>query len=242
MRNSLMYVPCAALAATMLAGSPVQAASTIITGPGSYEVGATTVAEEPDLAGVVLADRLQPFTINGASGGVVTGFIQERVIRSDATGFLHFSHRVIIDMSSGFEPGSYLEWLDFDPVATGTPLVVGRRTDGLGSATSTIFDLAPSGMSRFDFNLIDLDGSSFSTQFHFWKSNATNFALTGQLRLSGDEFDTDGLASPISTPWYATYAPAPIPEPATWAMLLSGFAAVGWHLRRRKQKVKVAYA
>ena len=37
---------------------------------------------------------------------------------------------------------------------------------------------------------------------------------------------------------------APIPEPATWALLLMGFAAVGGALRssRRKQKISVTYA
>ncbi len=89
----------------------------------------------PDLAGTVIADRLQAFTINGSAGGVVTGSIQERVIRSDDTGFLHFYHRVFFDEISGFEPGSYVEWLNLNPVATGDPLAVGRRTDGVGSAT-----------------------------------------------------------------------------------------------------------
>ena len=34
----------------------------------------------------------------------------------------------------------------------------------------------------------------------------------------------------------------PIPEPATWAMMLMGFAGMGLVLRRRKQQTRVSYA
>jgi len=37
------------------------------------------------------------------------------------------------------------------------------------------------------------------------------------------------------------FAPA-VPEPATWAMLLIGFGALGMVVRRRKQQTRVAYA
>lgn len=35
---------------------------------------------------------------------------------------------------------------------------------------------------------------------------------------------------------------AAVPEPATWAMMLIGFGAIGFAMRRRKQNVKVRYA
>lgn len=222
-----------AFAAALGFAAPAHAASTPIGGPGSYGVGATTVVQEPDLAGLVIADRLQPFTINGAAGGLVTGTIQERVIRSDATGFLHFYHAVTLETISGFELGSYIEWLNFDPIATGSPLAVGRRPDGIGSPTSSSYDLAGTGQSRFDFNLLDLDpaNSGFTTQFHYLKTNATNYALTGQLQVSGFEFigfDAEGIESE----WLPTWAPAAIPEPQTWAMMVLGFALAGAAMRR----------
>jgi hypothetical protein len=224
-----------ASAAAIALAAPAYAASTIIAGPGNYGVGATTAAEEPDLAGTVLEDRLQPFTINGADGGVVTGVIQERVVRSDLTGFLHFYHRVTLETISGFDIGSYIEWLDFDPAATGDPLAVGRRTDGLGSPTSSSYDLAGGGQSRFDFNLLDLDpaNAGFSTQFHYVKTNATDYALTGQLRLSGFEFigfDAEGIASD----WLPTFAAVVVPEPRTWVIMVAGFGLAGAYARRRR--------
>jgi len=33
-----------------------------------------------------------------------------------------------------------------------------------------------------------------------------------------------------------------VPEPATWAMLLLGFGAIGFQIRRRRQQVRVQYA
>jgi hypothetical protein len=224
-----------------IATAPVQA-STILAGPGSYGVAATTAATEPDLAGVVLADRLQPFTINGSDGGIATGTIQERVVRSNDTGFLHFYSRVIFDTIAGFEPGSYIEWLDLDPAATGNPLAVGRRTDGLGTATPSNYDLAGTGQSRFDFNLIDLApaNAGFSTQFHYLKSDATNYALNGQLRLSGHEF-VGFDAHSLNTPWLSTWGPANgVPEAQSWAMMIAGFGAVGSALRSRRRAVAVA--
>lgn len=224
-----------------IATAPVQA-STIISGPGSYGAGATTAAAEPDLAGLVLEDRLQPFTINGSDGGLATGTIQERVVRSNDTGFLHFYSRVIFDTIAGFEPGSYVEWLDFDPAATGNPLAVGRRSDGLGNATSSNYDLAATGQSRFDFNLINLTpaNSGFSTQFHYLKSGATNYALNGQLRLSGFEFigfDANG----VNSGWLPTWGPAnAVPEPQSWAMMIAGFGFVGGMMRRRYAKPRLA--
>lgn len=232
----MRFTPILLVSAAVIAlAAPAHAASTIIAGPGSYGVGATTSAEEPDLAGVVLEDRLQPFTINGADGGLVTGVIQERVVRSDVTGFLHFYHRVTLETIEGFDIGSYIEWLDFDPTATGDPLAVGRRTDGLGSPTGSSYDLAATGQSRFDFNLLDLDpaNAGFSTQFHYVKTNATHYALTGQLRLSGFEFigfDAEG----ISSDWLPTFAAAVVPEPQGWALMIAGFGLAGAALRRRR--------
>lgn len=217
----------------LLAAGPVLAVSTPIAGPGSYGVGATTLAAEPDLAGTVLAQLSTPFTILGSAGASVSGTIDSSVLRSDATGYLHFYHALTVESATGFAPGSYLEWLEFDPAATGDPVAVGRRTDGLGSPTGTIYDLAASGMSRYDFNLIDLDGSAFTTQLHLRKTTATAFALTGLMQVQGYEF-VGNNAVPIASQWLATYAPAVVPEPASWSLMITGFALAGAALRRRR--------
>ena len=37
-----------------------------------------------------------------------------------------------------------------------------------------------------------------------------------------------------------TFTPAAVPEPATWAMMLFGFAGIGWQLRRRRSQAAIA--
>ena len=37
-----------------------------------------------------------------------------------------------------------------------------------------------------------------------------------------------------------TFSPAPVPEPATWAMMLFGFAGIGWQLRRTRRTGAIA--
>jgi len=228
-----------ACALAFLTLQPVHAASTLIAGPGSYGAAATTVAEEPDLAGMVLEDRVQPFTITGGFGGSATGSIQERVVRSNDTGTLIFAWRVNFDTIAGFDPGAYIEWLNLDPIATGNPLAVGRRSDGVGSPTSTNYDLAAMGQSRFDFNLIDLDAGNvgFGTQFHYLKTDATNYALTGQLSLTGHEFDPQTLtAVSLSSGWLPTWAPsAAVPEPAIWLQMILGVGLIGAVVRRKRE-------
>jgi hypothetical protein len=49
--------------------------------PGDTALSGTTVAERPELAGVVEADMLVPYSFQGA-GSSVSGVIQNRVVRS----------------------------------------------------------------------------------------------------------------------------------------------------------------
>lgn len=88
------------------------------------------------------------------------------------------------------------------------------------------------------------------TAFTFAGQPAKNLVTnTGGLLLGGQATDSDfafvlrnypdpsfrtvvGLSSETFAPRYA--ATAPVPEPATWAMLLFGFGALGAGLRRRK--------
>jgi hypothetical protein len=37
-----------------------------------------------------------------------------------------------------------------------------------------------------------------------------------------------------------TFTPTAVPEPATWAMMLLGFAGIGWQLRRKRSNAALA--
>lgn len=67
------------------------------------------------------------------------------------------------------------------------------------------------------------------------------FAYTTNQTLNGIGFETaPGTAITATTNFPA--AVAPIPEPATWAMTLLGFAAIGGALRHRKRAVRLSYS
>ena len=58
-----------------------------------------------------------------------------------------------------------------------------------------------------------------------------------------DPFYTDTISTPFGTPgaWTATVSPA-VPEPSTWAMMVLGFAGVGFMAYRRKSKPAFRFA
>jgi len=71
----------------------------------------------------------------------------------------------------------------------------------------------------------------------FWNLDDTLLAA-GQytLVINGNNGDTGALAGTI------TITDHGVPEPATWAMMLVGFGAIGWQLRRRRSSLAFAQA
>ena len=61
----------------------------------------------------------------------------------------------------------------------------------------------------------------------------TTFLTAGTytLTINGTNSNTGSLGGSI------TITEASVPEPATWAMMLIGFGAIGWQLRRRRTPV-----
>jgi hypothetical protein len=81
----------------------------------------------------------------------------------------------------------------------------------LGGATSTVLFTLDGNLSTYD--LIDL--SSYSNILSFSLNTDDSYGL------SYDDFTYDVAGA--------------VPEPATWAMMILGFGAVGFAMRRRKQ-------
>lgn len=77
------------------------------------------------------------------------------------------------------------------------------------------------------------------------------YELPGAGASSGADFNTIGLLTPnglnqaeISHLSFWTVPGAPVPEPATWALMLVGFGAIGWGMRRGNSaghRVRVRY-
>lgn len=93
----------------------------------------------------------------------------------------------------------------------------GGTTDVLvnGNYVTTL-DIPNAYSSTAFIGFVSLDGIT-SIQFNSHGTSATFDAVS---------FDTDGVVSEVS--------PSPTPEPASWAMMLVGFGAVGIFLRRRR--------
>jgi hypothetical protein len=76
-----------------------------------------------------------------------------------------------------------------------------------------------------------------------------NGLLVGPLTTDTDFVSTAGISQPGGTfssptqfvPLYADGAPGGVPEPGTWAMMLVGFASIGFALRRRP-RVRISHA
>ncbi len=195
----------------------------------------TTSAADPDLGGPVEHDSLIHFAIEPFSPLMpVYGDVQNRVVRSAATGDLIFSPRIRDTVNiaspspffiSGFTLDGYEGWMtDVD-----------YRTDGLGDVGLSSASRSLSGdilTFRFDGG-VQIDGLAGGVNeeglFPSIKTDAKAFALTGSMRILGFfESDPDvvysttitGLAVPVS----------PVPVPATGLLLLTALAAT--RLRR----------
>lgn len=189
----------------------------------------TTVAARPELAGVVLADTLQPFTFGGLG---LSGTVQNRVVRETGSGTLDFYWRVFVDPAStgggisAFRLGSF-----------GYPYLTDAdwRIDGLGTVEPHVARLfnpsgRPDGAVNFLFTDPQVGPSDFSngvggSRFFFLHTNATAYAMTANYDLLGGPNQTLSGS-------YATYAPA-VPEPTSLLLLALGLPAVGVALRRR---------
>ncbi|MFO0913479.1 MAG: hypothetical protein U0795_11020 [Pirellulales bacterium] len=108
----------------------------------------TNSALRPELAGVVLADELQPFSYSG-----VTGTVQSRVVRENGTGTLDFYWQVDVDPGSTGIPVTSFRLADF-----GYDYIVDadRRIDSTGTVSpykARVFNplIHPSGYINFVF-------------------------------------------------------------------------------------------
>jgi hypothetical protein len=112
----------------------------------------------------------------------------------------------------------------FDPAhpATGTPPVYNRFVSALGAPGVT--GSAWSGRAIFD--LTSFAGQAVDIRLQF----ASDYAITGK----GVLFDNLVVSgTPVPEP-----APGAVPEPAAWALMLTGFFGAGAAIRRRQGRVR----
>lgn len=181
----------------------------------------TTVALRPELAGTVLEDVITAFSFQG-----ITGTVQNRVVREDASGTLDFIWKVDVDSVA---PGStgVRAWrlIDF---GYGAIKDADWRMDGLGTVppvTARLFNEAGEPTGAINFLFDTSVGAGAQSRFFFLRTDATSYSLSARYDLLGDG------QSP--SPLFSTFAPA-VPEPGAYALAVSGLIVAGLAVRRRK--------
>lgn len=208
--------------ASLVASSTAASGTVLVT--GSNAVSGTTVAVEPQLAGTVVQDVVTPVSWT-VSGATFNASVQSRVVLA-ADGTYDFYWRIFDTSYQGTAPAAIgaLRIGDFGSVLGDNG---NYRTDGLGSVgPDSILVFGSPGF----FNFIFSNGLSAGTDsyFMFVDTDAHAYARTALFDLTGT--GTTGISAQFST-----FAPAAVPEPASWAMMLLGFAAVGGAIARSRR-------
>jgi hypothetical protein len=206
---------------------------------------ATAALPEPVLNGVVVEDVSRPFSFdqivltNGETtvlGNAYHGNVRSKVIR-EADGTFDFYVLVAVDPGSvavaTFEnlwrtPTSYtVAHHDFRLIEFGSnpdrqvavaPLAGATAQGALGT--------------QFTWRLVDPGvGASSALQEAVFvlDTDARRYAATAQYQL----LDSSDKGGSLTTSWtgtspaFTTFGPSPVPEPATWALMLGGFGMFG---------------
>jgi len=204
-------------------------AVSVIPGAGSLLSG-TTSAANPDLGGVVIRDQLIPFQINDNLGNtLITGNVQDRVVRSSNTGQLIFAPRLRdLNNPSGVAWIEGFSMLGFNGFTTD----IDYRTDGLGNVGPNSVNRSASGDLldyRYSPSLIVPPDEGY---FLSVLTDTNNFDLSGAFIITaGNDFGS----SAFSTRLLDVSAPSAIPLPA--AVWLFGSGLLGLlGISRRKFK------
>lgn len=147
------------------------------------------------------------------------------------------------------------------PAGGSTPYLSVPQTGGAGSATldwSAAFGTAIKSFSFYwgsidtynSLDLLDAGGQSFYTlaggsippangdQSAPYTNRRVFFALAPGEAVSGLRFNSSGIAYEVDS----IAIESAVPEPSTWALLVGGFAMVGYAARRRAARIAVVAA
>jgi len=124
-------------------------------------------------------------------------------------------------------PGSVQEFAFSTNVAVtaGQQYVAFLSTSDLGGQLATSYTMP-------------LTGNSISGGRFYYSNNALDFSSLFNDQWDG-QYSSNDAALKVS---FSSLAANAVPEPATWAMMIGGFAMAGGAMRRRKAGATVAYA
>ena len=203
-----------------------------------------------DMPGFTSATIFESFAGGGGGGAAYTPAQQDA--RVGQRGFSETVSGSNVETFTGFVPG--------EASGTGVGAADNYLAVGPGGTFGVNFGTATSGVNFFSFILGSLD--SYNSLRLFF-TDGTNQLFTGQQivgvpvafnqngnsAVSGRVSYNLGTGSQITRAEFTSTQQAfeiddlaaAVPEPATWALMLMGFGAVGYSMRRRS-KVRFAYA
>jgi hypothetical protein len=134
----------------------------------------------------------------------------DEVFNLTSGGFLSFTVDALVDATNFDGAGIF--------TAANNPNLQGPP----GSTTTTSRNGSGS-VVRADFGDNGLEAAGQTSATYIFRTNATNYSLGGTFTTQDGSVAQRANFQPIS----------PVPEPATWGMMLAGFAGIGAGLRRR---------
>lgn len=153
-------------------------------GAGPIALIGTTSAAEPELAGIVLLDKLIPFSISNPAGALLfKGELQNRVIKSSSNGFLHFYYSI---RNTQADLNGVVQSLSTKSFALSGSVHADWRVDGLGDVSP--IEVSRSGGTgeliqfRFPSSGSALAGG-LESNFFFLKTKSLRYKRDGQTRI-----------------------------------------------------------
>lgn len=227
----LMFTLAATAGAVAMA--PAANATVLLPGASNVVFGAFNTATQ----GTLLAS--QSTGLMGAT--TYTGAMRSAVYRNTA-GTLDFYFQVAINTINpgdevfnltassfmGYTVDAFFASTDIDGggifTAANNPQTDPTEASGF---TSTASRNGSGSIIRADFGANGLEAAGQTSAIYIYRTNAVNFDLGGTFTTQ------DG--STAQRPNYQAVGPA-VPEPATWAMMMLGFGAMGAMIRRRNTR------
>lgn len=214
--------------------APVQATVVV---PGSLgNLIGTTVAAEPDLAGVVVNDNLVSFSFPATALTDASGSVQNRVVESHNLGTLIFAPRIRGTSNSGLGDFQILGF-SLDGYA-GWETDIEFRTDGLGDVGPDYVTRSADGDTlTFLYDSsdpIDMFSGIFgeTSLFPTILTDAPSFSLSGTMTIFG--IDVSDPTTILAVTLNGIAIPQAIPVPAPLVLFGSGAVLLGWIARRRR--------
>lgn len=141
-----------------------------------------------------------------------------------------------------FSPGSYFNLSDTNTYAALGGFTFNATTNTISNVTYSAAGIGSGSFGTFNFTSGTVDSPTQLTFSGDGHGDFDTFVFAQSLALGGTDAITGGFYSTSDTRLavsaggsVTSLVKGAVPEPATWAMMLLGFGAIGFAMRRRSQ-------